>query len=78
MRFFLFKLLFKLAWWIFPSKKSADEAVAIYISLLEREKALEICKQRERELDAAVRPRTYTKKKGTCTHTDFFDRDGEK
>ena len=78
MRFFLFKLLFKLAWWIFPSKKNSDEAVAIYVSLLEKEKALEICQRREKEWADAVRPRTYVKPQGTCTHTDFFERDGKK
>ena len=32
------------------------------------------CKQREREMAKCVRPRTEVKLKGSCTHTDYFER----
>ena len=33
----------------------------------------EICKKRQAEMDACVRPRTTPKVRGHCTYTDYYE-----
>ena len=40
MRFFLFKILFRLTWWVAPDKKRVDQMCDIYLHLLEQEDEL--------------------------------------
>ena len=39
------------------------------------EKQLKICKDRQKEMDACVRPRSYPKVRGEAHYTDYFDED---
>ena len=77
MRFFLFKLLFRLTWWVAPERKQVNQMFDIYLNLLEKERQWQICQKRQVELDACTRPKTYPKvRKGQhCTYTDFWDDD---
>ena len=73
MRIFLFKILFRLTWWVAPNKKMVDLMCDIYLELLEKEKQKEICEKRRIEMDACVRPKTYPKVKGCMRYTDSFE-----
>ena len=67
MRFFLFKILFRLTWWVAPNKKRVDQLFEIYSHLLEMEEQKNICEERQREMDACIRPRTETYEQHTIS-----------
>ena len=64
MRFILFKIFLKIAAYLSPDKGVSHNL-----------KQRLICYERQREMDACQRPKTYpTVKKGHCTYTDFWER----
>lgn len=42
------------------------------------EKQLKNCRERQEEMDACVRPRSYPKVRGEAHYTDYFDEDNWK
>ena len=68
MRYFLFKLLVKAAGLFSIKENWADKQLGA-------EKQLEICRQRQAEMDACIRPKTYPKAQGTCSYTDYYESD---
>lgn len=73
MRVFLFKIFFRLTWWIAPDRKSVNQMCDIYLDLLEKERQKRICEERQKEMDACIRPRTGPTIRGECKHTDYYD-----
>jgi hypothetical protein len=67
MRFFLFKIFFRLTWWVAPCKDRVDQMFRIYSELLKMEEQKEICEERQREMDACIRPRTETYEQHTIS-----------
>ena len=67
MRFFLFKILFKLTWWVAPNKKRVDQLFKIYSHLLHMESQKRQCEERQREMDKWIRPRTETYEQNTIS-----------
>ena len=65
---FLFKFFLRLASYFSVDENWLDKQ-------LRTESQLKICKQRQKEMDAAVRPRTYPKVRGEAHFTDYFDAD---
>ena len=65
MRLFLFKLLFRFTWWVAPDRKRVDQMCDIYLALLDEEDRLKTCEDRQREMDACIRPRTETGERPT-------------
>ncbi len=65
---FLFKFFIRLASYFSVDKNWLDKQ-------LHTEKQLKICKQRQKEMNACVRPRTYPKVRGEAHYTDYFDAD---
>lgn len=78
MRVFLFKILFRLTWWIAPDRPKVNKFFDMYQKELNREKQFAECQERQAEMDKCVRPRTYSKTKGTIRHSDYFDDDNWK
>ena len=68
MSMFLFKFFLKLASYFSADENWLDKQI-------HTESQLKICKQRQKEMDAAVRPRTYPKVRGEAHYTDYFDSD---
>lgn len=66
MRFFLFKLFVKVAGLFSAKDDWVDEQ-------LNNEKQLKICQNRQAEMNACVRPRTYPKVKGMVRYTDYYE-----
>ena len=66
MKFFLFKFFLKIASFFSVDKQWMDKQA-------HAEKQLRICRERQKEMDCCVRPRTYPKVKGDCKYTDFYD-----
>tara|TARA_R110002020_G_scaffold72721_2_gene186955 strand:- start:907 stop:1131 length:225 start_codon:yes stop_codon:yes gene_type:complete len=73
MRLFLFKIFFRLTWWLAPDRARVGQMCDIYLKLLETERQKRICEKRQAEMDACVRPRTYPTIRGGCKHTDYYD-----
>ena len=71
MRFLLFKFFLKITSFFSVDKKWLDKQIHI-------EKQLKICKDRQKEMDACVRPRSYPKVRGEAHYTDYFDEDNWK
>jgi hypothetical protein len=67
MRFFLFKIFFRLTWWVAPCKDRVDQMFRIYSELLKMEEQKNICEERQREMDACIRPRTETYEQHTIS-----------
>ena len=62
----LFKLFVRIAG-LFSSKEGwAKEQI-------ESNRQYKSCQQRQEEMDACVRPKTYPKAKGQCSYTDYFE-----
>ena len=62
----------KLCWFILT--KGTTEGLPLHRTKREEEQ-WNICRQRDKELEAASRPRTYPKFQGSCHYTDYFERD---
>ena len=68
MRFLLFKFFLKITSYFSVDKKWLSKQIHV-------EKQLKVCKERQKEMDACVRPRTYPKVRGEAHYTDYFDED---
>ena len=68
MRFLLFKFFLKITSYFSVDEKWLSKQIHI-------EKQLKICKERQKEMDACVRPRSYPKVRGEAHYTDYFDED---
>ena len=68
MRFLLFKFFLKITSYFSVDEKWLSKQIHI-------EKQLKICKERQKEMDACVRPRSYPKIRGEAHYTDYFDED---
>ena len=68
MRFLLFKFFLKITSYFSVDEKWLSKQIHI-------EKQLKICKDRQKEMDACVRPRSYPKVRGEAHYTDYFDED---
>ena len=66
MRFFLFKLFVKAACFFSVKEGWAEKHI-------DGEKQLKICRKRQAEMDACVRPRSYPKVEGKCSYTDYYE-----
>ena len=71
MRFLLFKFFLKITSYFSVDEKWLSKQIHI-------EKQLKICKDRQKEMDACVRPRSYPKVRGEAHYTDYFDEDNWK
>ena len=71
MRFLLFKFFLRITRYFSVDEKWLSKQIHI-------EKQLKICKDREKERDACVRPRSYPKVRGEAHYTDYFDEDNWK
>tara|TARA_R100000008_G_scaffold79602_1_gene61407 strand:- start:199 stop:534 length:336 start_codon:yes stop_codon:yes gene_type:complete len=60
MRIFLFKILFRLTWWIAPNKPRVNKIFELYLEYIKLEEDYIKCQQRQAEMDACVQPRTET------------------
>ena len=68
MKFLLFKFFLKITSYFSVDEKWLSKQIHI-------EKQLKICKERQKEMDACVRPRSYPKIRGEAHYTDYFDED---
>ena len=71
MRLFLFKFFIRIASYFSLDGKWLSKQIHI-------EKQLKICRERQKEMDACVRPRSYPKVRGQVHYTDYFDEDNWK
>ena len=68
MRFLLFKFFLKITSYFSVDEKWLSKQIHI-------EKQLKNCRERQDEMDACVRPRSYPKVRGEAHYTDYFDED---
>ena len=68
MRFLLFKFFLRITSYFSVDKKWLSKQIHV-------EKQLKVCKERQKEMDACVRPRSYPKVRGEAHYTDYFDED---
>ena len=68
MRFLLFKFFLRITSYYSVDEKWLSKKINI-------EKQIKICRQRQKEMDATIRPRSYPKVRGECKYTDYFDED---
>jgi hypothetical protein len=66
MRLFLFKILFRLTWWIAPNRPRVNKIFDLYLDYIKEEEDREECRKRQVYLDKHVRPRTETYEHLTC------------
>ena len=66
MRLFLFKILFRLTWWIAPDRDRVNKIFLLYQQYVESEEAKKECAKRQAFMDKYVRPRTETYEYLTC------------
>lgn len=66
MRIFLFKMLFRLTWWVAPNKPRVNKIFDLYLEYIEIEEEYEKCQKRQAEMDACTQPRTETYEHLTC------------
>ena len=59
-RLFLFKILFKLTWWVAPNKSRVNKIFELYLECVKSEEDYVECQKRQAEMDACVQPRTET------------------
>ena len=71
MRFLLFKFFLKITSYFSVDEKWLSKQIHI-------EKQLKNCRERQEEMDACVRPRSYPKVRGEAHYTDYFDEDNWK
>ncbi len=72
MRLFLFKLLFRLTWWIAPDRPRVNKVFEIYEEYVKAEEKFMTCHERQVHLDKHVRPRTETYEHLTCKKQRAF------
>ena len=60
MRVFLFKILFRITWWIAPNRDRVNKFFDMYIEELEKQEAYERCQQMQKDRDSCIRSRTET------------------
>ena len=73
MRLFLFKILFRLTWWIAPNRPRVNKIFQIYEEYIEAEEKYIECQERQAFLDKHIRPRTETYEHLTCKkQRDFY------
>ena len=68
MRFLLFKFFLRITSYFSVDEKWLSKQIHI-------EKQLKNCRERQEEMDACVRPRSYPKVRGEAHYTDYFDED---
>ena len=68
MRFLLFKFFLRITSYFSVDEKWLSKQIHI-------EKQLKNCRERQEEMDACVRPRSYPKVRGQAHYTDYFDED---
>lgn len=66
MRYFLFKLFLRIAS-LFSDDKDWLKGE------LDRQRRLKICRDRQAEMDACIRPKTYPKVKGVTRYSDYYE-----
>lgn len=66
MRLFLFKILFRLTWWIAPDSDRVNKIFSLYQQYVKSEEAKKECAERQAYMDKHVRPRTETYEYLTC------------
>ena len=62
----MFKLLFRLTWWVAPNKPRVNKIFEIYLEYVEVEEKYIECQERQAFLDKHFRPRTETYEHLTC------------
>ena len=68
MRFLLFKFFLRITSYFSVDEKWLSKQI-------HTEKQLKICRERQKEMDACIRPRSYPKVRGQAHYTDYFDED---
>ena len=58
MKSMFFKIFLKVAHWLAPHKRAANNSLGRYFEEEKKQKQWELCQARQRELDACNRPRT--------------------
>jgi hypothetical protein len=66
MRTFLFKILFRLTWWVAPKTKRVQRFFSLYVEFIDLEDAKLDCQHRQDYLNKHTRPRTETYEHLTC------------
>ena len=66
MRNFLFRVLFKLTWWVAPNKPRVNRIFSLYLEYIEAEENYVKCQKRQAYLDKSIRPRTPPYEHLTC------------
>ena len=65
-RLLLFKILFRLTWWIAPNRPRVNKVFEIYEEYIKAEEDYIKCQKRQSEMDACVQARTETYEHLTC------------
>tara|TARA_R100001509_G_scaffold16727_2_gene8424 strand:+ start:155 stop:481 length:327 start_codon:yes stop_codon:yes gene_type:complete len=65
-RLFLFKILFRLTWWVSPNRPRVNKIFEIYEQYVKAEEDHAKCQQRQSFLDKHIRPRTETYEYLSC------------
>tara|TARA_Y100001938_G_C8036726_1_gene403757 strand:- start:646 stop:960 length:315 start_codon:yes stop_codon:yes gene_type:complete len=65
-RVFLFKLLFRLTWWVAPDTPRVNRVFDLYLEEVKKEEDFIKCQKRQAEMDATTQPRTETYEHLTC------------
>jgi len=74
-RLFLFKILFRLTWWVSPNRPRVNKIFEIYEQYIKAEEDHAKCQERQIFLDKHIRPRTETYEHLTCKkQRDFYTR----
>ena len=66
MRLFLFKILFRLTWWVAPNKPRVNKLFEMYLEDIKAEEDYIDCQKRQAVMDACIQPRTETYEHLTC------------
>lgn len=66
MRLFIFKLLFRLTWWVAPNRRRVNKIFEIYEEYIKAEEDYIKCQERQAQMDSCVQPRTETYEHLTC------------
>ena len=78
MRTFIFKILFRLTWWVAPNRPRVNRIFDLYLEEIKKEEKLGECQRRAAHMERSTRPRTYPTSKDGCKsirHTDYYERD---
>ena len=74
-RLFLFKILFRLTWWVSPNRPRVNKIFEIYEQYIKAEEDHAKCQERQIFLDKHIRPRTETYEHLSCKkQRDFYTR----